>query len=337
MVNKTNKVELILSTVEQELQAYLETSELKSYPGLRDILAYSMGWDSQILGEKRGKRIRPLLTCLCAWAGGGEWRLALPFACAIEFIHNFSLIHDDIEDRSTMRRGRPAVWVKYGLAQALNAGDAMFALAHHVMFKADALLPPSIVQAGFHIFESALINLTGGQFLDIDFEKRDDVLIDDYYKMIAGKTAALLGCSAQLGSIVAGAGLDLQTEFYQLGYNLGMAFQIQDDYLGIWGESEITGKSIESDLITGKKSLPILFGLQMSPDFAERWKKGNIQPNEVPLLADILARDGAQRYTADKATDYSLKAYRLVELWKTANEPAQYIIDLIQSLLGRKK
>jgi geranylgeranyl diphosphate synthase type I len=323
--------------IEQELRARLDFPFPDKALELRSMLAYHMGWEGAGAGpEVQGKRIRPLLVLLSAAAAGGEWRCALPAASAVELLHNFSLIHDDIEDQGDLRHGRPTLWKIYGMPKAINAGDLMYTLAYQAIFDLVACLPSDRALQAARLFGQTCVDLTTGQHLDMVYETTTQIEIQDYYPMVAGKTANLIGCSTRLGALAAGRGEDGQNDFQQFGISLGLAFQVMDDFLGIWGDVNITGKSVESDLISEKKTLPVLYAIAADGAFARRWRKGNITPAEVPHLARILVEDGAQEYTlatADRLTHQALAALDRA----SRNQPAaEALRELADSLLKRK-
>jgi geranylgeranyl diphosphate synthase type I len=305
---------IYLSTVEIELQKAVKQVDLGGDTKLHKMLAYHMGWFGKpINSEARGKRIRPLLVLLSCSAAGGDWTQALPAAVAVELVHNFSLLHDDIEDKSHLRRGRPTVWKKWGIAQAINAGDAMFILAHLQLLHLSKNLPHSANLLAMEILQQACLQLTQGQYLDLSYERRNDVTIDDYWMMINGKTAALISASTELGALSASCDAHVRGAFRNFGRNLGLAFQVQDDFLGIWGNATLTGKSNQSDLITKKNTLPILFGLANSEIFAERWNQGPILSAELDELIILLETTGAKSFTQIKAKDLIDQALRELE------------------------
>ena len=271
-----------------------------------------MGWVGEGAGpEARGKRIRPLMVLLTAASAGGEWRRALPAAAAVELVHNFSLIHDDIEDNSPLRRGRATLWTRWGIPQAINAGDAMFTVAHlSLLGLAETASARAALEAN-RILQKTCLHLTQGQYLDISYEARGDLNLAAYWPMVGGKTAALLAACTELGALAAQAPEARQAAYRQFGWTLGLAFQAQDDLLGIWGDSAVTGKSADSDLVSGKKSLPVLFGLEQNGPFARRWREGPINGEQVADLARQLEAEGARQYTQERAnalTDQALEA-----------------------------
>ncbi len=329
---------IALPEIEANLQQMLIKYIPHDLPELREMLAYHMGWESlDDVTNRGGKRIRPLLVILCANAVGGDWREALPAASAVEYIHNFSLIHDDIQDNSELRRGRKTVWVKWGIAQAINAGDLMFTIGHLSMLHLGNDKNPAIVMKASELLLRSCVFLTGGQYRDISFENRDDVNLDDYWKMIGGKTAALLSCSTELGALIGKADENLCNEFHSYGYSLGLAFQIQDDWLGIWGDSALTGKAVDSDLVAGKKTLPILYGLSNNGDFAKRWNKGPISADEAPMLAELLIKEGARQYTEAMVLQETEKAKEYLDKAVGNFKAGQPLWEITQLLLERKK
>lgn len=286
--------------IERELQQAILSPIPAAYRGMIPMVWYHMGWEADgSAHETHGKRIRPLLLLLTTMAAGGNWQKALPAAAAVELIHNFSLIHDDIQDQSKMRRGRETVWIKWGMAQAINAGDLLFTLAFLALQKLQEAASPIICSEAFQIFTEACILLTGGQYLDLTFETQQLTSIENYWSMVSGKTAALIACCCKLGALIAEAKPDDRDNFSEFGFKLGLAFQAQDDYLGIWGDETLLGKSTQSDLVTGKKTLPVLFACQKRGRFASRWLKGGISSDEIGLLAKWLEEEGAKSYTQE--------------------------------------
>ncbi len=309
-------------------------------PGLEDfraILAYHLGWEGQGSGRAaQGKRIRPLLVLLVTAAAGGDWQAALPAASAVELIHNFSLIHDDIEDNSPIRRGRLTVWKIWGLPQAINAGDAMFTTAHLALLELEKTCSPEIVLGAARIVQEACLQLTQGQYLDIAYENRKDLSLESYWRMVGGKTASLLSACTQLGALIAGADDAVLRAYRKFGRNLGLAFQAQDDLLGMWGDEALTGKSAESDLVTGKKSLPVLYGLSQGGAFARRWTQGPVRNEEVPSLAAQLTNEGAKDYTQDQANRLTAQALEALELAQPQGRAGELLREMAGQLLKRK-
>ncbi|HWQ05247.1 MAG TPA: polyprenyl synthetase family protein [Longilinea sp.] len=303
----------ILPAIEKALQDSVAGFFLdKRYENLRRMMAYHLGWEGAGSGlTAQGKRIRPQVVLLCCEAAGGKWQNALPAAAAIELIHNFSLIHDDIEDHSDLRHGRMTIWAKWGEAQAVNTGDAMFTLANLTLMDLKNTLPADKVLAAMELLQRTCFDLTRGQFLDISYEGKKSIQLRDYWPMIGGKTAALLASSAQLGALIGEANEAQQKAFYHFGYSLGLAFQAQDDVLGIWGDDAFLGKSTKSDLVNGKKTLPVLYALNNNGPFAKRWWSGPLKSGEIASLAEQLRLEGAKEYClaqVDRLTGEALSA-----------------------------
>ncbi|MBN2547855.1 MAG: polyprenyl synthetase family protein [Anaerolineales bacterium] len=322
--------------IELELQQVVALADGPGLESLHQMLAYHMGWNGEGAGvEARGKRIRPCLVLLVAAAAGAEWQSAIPAAAAVELVHNFSLIHDDIEDNSTLRRGRPTLWVKWGVPQALNAGDAMFTLAHLAVIRLQETISPQLTLRAAHLLQETCLRLTQGQYMDIAYEKRGDLTTEAYWPMISGKTAALLEACTGLGALVAGVSDSTYQHYRSFGHYLGLAFQAQDDLLGIWGEAALTGKSCESDLLSGKMSLPILYGLQQGGSFAKRWAEGPITPDEAPALSAQLEQEGAREYTQAKADELTAQALCALHQTHPRSGACQALETLSRLLLRR--
>ncbi|NMC12202.1 MAG: polyprenyl synthetase family protein [Chloroflexi bacterium] len=326
----------MLPAIENEMEEIISQVDNHGYQQFHEMMAYHLGWVGEGAGpEARGKRFRPLLLLLSCAATGSGWEKALPAAAAVELLHNFSLIHDDIEDNSPLRRGRETVWKKWGIPQAINSGDAMLTLAHMAMLRLDKFVPPDILFQAVRLLQETCLRLTRGQYLDIDFEKRENVSIQEYWQMVEGKTAALISTCASLGALIGGAEPRTCQQYQDFGFYLGLAFQAQDDLLGIWGDSAITGKSNESDLICGKKTLPVLFGLSRNGEFAARWKLGNIQPSEVSQLAAMLESEGGLTFSQEETSRLTLLALEHLQQ-AIPQEPAKGIlIEITNKLLKR--
>ncbi len=326
-----------LPNIEAELQSVVADAGGPGLDAMHSMLAYHLGWKGEgAAPEARGKRIRPLLLLLTCQAAGGNWQNALPAAAAVELLHNFSLIHDDIEDSSPLRHGRETVWKKWGLPQAINSGDAMFTLAYLSLANLEDTCSPDVTIQAQRLLLETCLKLTQGQFLDISYEERQDLGVDDYYPMITGKTAALLSACTGLGALVAGAQQEIQETYQEFGLSLGLAFQVQDDILGIWGDAELTGKSADSDLVSGKKSLPVLYGLSRDGAFARRWKAGKIHVDEVPFLAQQLKSEGAYEYTQKMASMLTKNALNALEAAYPKGEAGEALRELANQLLDRK-
>ena len=224
------------------------------------VSAFHFGWCDEhgnpTTGSS-GKALRPTLALLAAEAAGGELDSAVPAAVALELVHNFSLLHDDVMDRDVLRRHRPTAWAVFGAGPAILAGDALLTLAFDTLAAAGGARGTEAVR----ILSAAVQELVEGQVADLAFESRDDVVLQECMDMARGKTGALLGCSCALGELVATGDHERIERMRSFGEQLGLAFQLIDDILGIWGDPARTGKAIHSDIASRKKSLPVVAAL----------------------------------------------------------------------------
>jgi len=324
----------LLPIIETRLKTYIQSLDFSQSQELKEMIAYHMGWGDDNGGH--GKRIRPLLVLLTTGASGGKINDALHAAIAVEYLHNFTLIHDDIEDDAPIRHGRKTLWKKWGLAQGVNAGDALFSIAQLAMLSLEETCGQWTALKAMKGFNRTCLHLTRGQYLDIAFESSKEISVDTYLAMIQGKTAALISYASYLGGLIAYQEKNHLGMLTQFGEALGMAFQIQDDYLGIWGDPKITGKSAASDLVTKKKTLPIIYGLQNSNEFLEIWEEEEISDQDVKKSADLLVSCGAQNYTKSKAEGFTKQAFSSLDgLFTRNNQYADALFELTTMLLHR--
>lgn len=307
------------------------------------MMRYHLGFANAALDDERtpsGKRLRPILCLLAASAVGGDPERALPAAAGIELLHNFSLLHDDIEDGDETRRHRPTAWNVWGIPQAINAGDGMYALAFAAVQRLyDGGTQPETTLAALRLFTQACIDLTEGQHLDMSFETRDDVTIDEYLRMIRGKTASLLGASVGIGAICGGAETTQVESLWRFGVNLGLAFQIEDDILGIWGDESQTGKPAGNDILKRKKSLPILAGLAdegAAAPLRALMASDDLNENAVPAVRSLLEKAGADTFAAGKAVLYHERALVALTEALGASAEGSALLMLAESLVGRR-
>jgi geranylgeranyl diphosphate synthase type I len=304
-------IETMLPAIEKELQDQVARLDARHTLHFHEMLTYHMGWTGEGAGrEAAGKRIRPMIVLLATASAGADWKLSLPAAAAVELVHNFSLVHDDVQDNSDKRRGRETVWKKWGVPMAINVGDAMFVMSNQAMMDLIKTHPASTVVRAAAILHDTCLDLTRGQFLDMSYEERNDLSLEDYWPMVGGKTSALLSACTHIGALLGNAGEAEQEAYRQFGYHLGLAFQVQDDILGIWGDEAVTGKSAASDLVEGKNSLPVLYALGKQGKFAERWKQGPIAASEVKEVASQLEDEGGRTYAeemSEKETQIALE------------------------------
>ena len=338
-----NAFERYLPLIEAELREALAPSppHLTSFYGM---IQYHLGWIDEGFVPTTGgagKRLRPILCLLTCQATGGDPDQALPAAAAIELVHNFSLVHDDIEDKSHLRRGRPTVWKVWGVPQAINAGDGLFALAHLTMQRlADRGVPPRRVLTAFEILDQACLALTEGQYLDLSFEAHLDVDVEQYLSMIRGKTAALFSAAAQLGALVARSDLESIARYRHFGENLGLAFQITDDILGIWGDPQVTGKPAADDIQQRKKTLPIVRALEEEKrngdeGFREIYQQETIDEEAVEAALKILEDLGVRHYAETMANDYYQQALAELDAVGVKNEAQDDLRKLAAFLVER--
>ncbi|MBN1874476.1 MAG: polyprenyl synthetase family protein [Anaerolineae bacterium] len=328
-----------LPALEATLHTIIATTP-QSTPLLSGMLQYHLGWvdtDFHPVKISRGKRLRPVFLLLASETQGADWQQALPAAAAVELLHNFSLIHDDIEDRDTTRRGRPTLWAIWGEAQAINAGDALFALSYQALLglETTGISAERVVHA-VHRFTDTTLALTAGQALDISFESESTVDEAMYMKMIMGKTAALLGLACELGGIVAGASPTQTAALREFGEAIGMAFQMEDDLLGLWGDPARTGKPVGSDMLRRKKTLPILHGLHHSPELQSLLATPELNDTHIQQGLHILASTGSKTYTEQRAADYHTQAMQAFASIGGAGDTNTTLATLAERLLHRE-
>lgn len=323
-----------LQALDAQMRNVLE-ERLADEPGFGVMLRYAMGWvdeNDQPYSTPTGKRLRPALLLLVNQSSGGDWHKALPAAAAVELLHNFSLIHDDIQDNSETRHGRPTVWRIWGMANAINAGDALFSLSYGALESLSSFVPAQKLVDIWAVFNRTNVELTRGQHLDMRFEQQSEVSAEAYISMISGKSAALLAACSQIGSLIATDDSQQAEHFYTFGLNIGIAFQIHDDILGIWGDPSVTGKSAATDIIARKKSLPVLYGLEHSERLNELYDGSEMTDQRVSECVDILdqlaARDYAQQLES-RYYDIALAALNKVALAQDARQQMQVFVDFL--------
>jgi geranylgeranyl diphosphate synthase, type I len=308
-------------------------------PELATMLRYPLGWvdlDNRPYNGQSGKRIRPTLLLMCCDASGGNLEHALPGAAAVELLHNFSLIHDDIEDNSQTRHGRATVWSVWGINQGINTGDAMFAITYRALSQlTNAGVPDRSVLRCWQIFNHMTIELTRGQHLDMAFETLDTITVDDYLSMISGKTAALVAGSAQLGAMIGSGDEQLSQHYADFGLNLGLAFQLHDDILGIWGDPQVTGKSTATDIRDRKKSLPILYGLQHSAALREKYGSGDTSQEVIDEIIAELDAVGAKEETEQREIAFYERATHALEAANPQGDAAEGLYTFMTKLFKR--
>jgi len=274
---------------------------------MRRVAGYHYGWwdaDGTPRDGDAGKAIRPTLAVLCAEAVGGSVVDAVPAAVAVEMVHNFSLLHDDVMDRDISRRHRPTAWTVFGVSSAILAGDALLTLAFDVL--AGSGHPRS--QDAMRMISAAVLDLVEGQCEDVSFEERSDVDLSECLSMAGEKTGALLACSATIGALYGGGSADQVEHMRVFGEHLGLAFQLVDDLLGIWGDPQVTGKPVHSDLVSRKKSLPVVAALTSGVPAADELASLYGRPDqlsdvELARAAELVELAGGRSWTQREAVD----------------------------------
>jgi geranylgeranyl diphosphate synthase, type I len=273
-------------------------------PEVARVTAYHLGL-SDVQGrpseENGGKAVRPALAILSARAAGGDAAVAVPGAVAVELVHNFSLLHDDVMDGDRERRHRPTAWTVFGVGPAIVAGDALVTLAQQTLL---AEATPARLEAA-RVLALATGRMIGGQARDLAFESRLDVSVRECLDMAADKTGALLSCSASIGAILAGASDESVAALSAFGLHLGLAFQAIDDILGIWGEPEVTGKPSANDLRQRKKTLPLAFAMATGGAHSRRLvsllRANRLDEDQVALAVSLVEDAGGRARTSEEA------------------------------------
>ena len=341
----------ILGDIEAEMSSVLNERQGHARP-LYEMLAYHLGVDGS--GAPRGKRIRPLLGALAYQSLTGDYKAALPGAAALELGHNFSLVHDDIEDSDTERHHRPTLWAIWGIPLAINAGDALFALSRLALYRLMDGFSDHRVLELMKVYDETCLALCEGQYLDIAFERRADVTVEAYLEMIGKKTAALLGASVRAGAILATDDDTIAEAYERFGYALGMAFQMADDVKGTFWASTDSGKAEAGDVRKRKKTLPVVWALQNAsePDrlrLAEIYLDGiratdgrgptttvdpQVNDAEVAEVLAILERCGAREHTLAEARRYRDRSLEELELLPCPPEGKRELAVVVRSMIA---
>jgi geranylgeranyl diphosphate synthase type I len=282
--------------------------------GMYEMVRYHLGLDGS--GAAAGKRMRPLLGLLAFASITGDYERALPGAAAVELGHNFSLVHDDIEDGDPERRHRPTLWKLHGIPQAINTGDTLFTLSRIALHRlTDLGFPDGKVLRLVRLYDETCLRLCEGQYIDIWTTEHDEVMsVELYFDMIGRKTAALIAASIEAGALLATDDEQVIERYRAFGWALGIAFQLNDDLLGIWGTEQTTGK-VASDLARHKKTLPVIYAFEHAgPEDRERltalYATARPDGDGVSEAVAILERTGARDYTRDEALRYRNDALR---------------------------
>ncbi|MEP7360165.1 MAG: polyprenyl synthetase family protein [Chloroflexota bacterium] len=297
----------LIADTETEILGVIRLAQDERTGALYEMVRYHLGLDDDSAGHTRGKRLRPLLGLLAYESLTGDHHAALPGAAAVELGHNFSLVHDDIEDRDVERRHRATLWTVYGVAQAINAGDTLFTLSRMALHRLTELgFSDSKVLALMRLYDETCLALCEGQFMDIWGAEHDEHLsVEFYFDMIGRKTAALIAASVQAGAMLATDDQAVVNAYRGFGWSLGVAFQLNDDLLGIWGDEELTGKE-PSDLAKHKKTLPVIYALEHAPAADQKRLREILAMTSADMGAiqearSIIERSGGREYTRERS------------------------------------
>ncbi len=337
----TTTPETLTTDLLQDFNRYFQdsiTRNIQQWKMMLQMLGYHLGWNDPDGTPNRapaGKQIRPLLALLSCGASQGDPQDALPLAAGIELLHNFSLIHDDVMDVSETRRGRTTVWSIWGVNQAINTGDGAYGLSFRLLADSAYKNPQTIVYAQ-RILSQACVDTVYGQMLDISFESRDDVSTDEYVQMVGLKTGPLLGAALAGGALFAGKSWEHAMQLDNIGREIGVVFQMQDDILGVWGESEKTGKSADDDLTAKKKSYPIIWALENLPqdsrnEISTLYQQQAPLPNKTTVRIRNILTDGSVNKAISRAIQARYEAL-ILELNKLYPEESSYRKELLKIL-----
>jgi geranylgeranyl diphosphate synthase type I len=320
-----------------QLAPALQAAVARLDPCSRLQASYHLGWcdaDGNATNGGGGKAVRPALALLSAEAAGAPAQIGLPGAVAVELVHNFSLLHDDLMDGDVERRHRRTVWAIWGAPSAILTGDALLALAQEMVLESDS---PHAARAAL-LLAATTRELTRGQVQDLAFETRADITLEECLDMAGGKTGALMAAAAAIGAVLAGAEHDTVAALTTFGAQVGLAFQLVDDVLGIWGDPAVTGKPVFSDLRSRKKSLPVSYAIQHREHGAElaAWLAAPGEPDDASLrrAADLVQAAAGRDWAlaeARRRMELAEAALSTVEIAAQAREDmvelAQFIVD----------
>ncbi len=286
--------------------------------------------------SRPGKGVRPTLALLSAEAVGATPKVALPGAVAVELIHNFSLVHDDIVDDDPRRRHRPTVWKVYGVGDAVIVGDALMGLALQLLLEQ----PTTASAAAAADLTRATMDMIAGQYMDMSFHRRPLVTVEECWEMVSLKTGALLAHASAVGAILAGAPDPVVEALRRFGRQLGLAFQAQDDLLGIWGDPAVTGKPVGNDLRERKRSIPVTVALcsgsQAGAELASLYAQDHLNESDLARAASLVEEAGGREATQAAARDRLLRAAEALSTVDLAPAPAGEMLELAQFVVNRE-
>ena len=328
-------------SVEVDLRSIIEGSTVST----QSLLMYHMGWkdiDGADANLGRGKSLRSSLCLFSCESIGCDVRTAAPAAAAIELIHNFSLIHDDIQDGDIERRHRPTLWSIWGRAMGLLAGNSMRLHADSTMLNSlSSNVPPDRLIQALVKLTSLYLEMIEGQYLDMDFETQQYVRSDQYLHMTSKKTGALLEAAMYLGAYLGGGNTSQVNALSQYGRLLGISFQARDDFLGIWGDPKLTGKPAGSDIRRRKKSLPVIFCMETANPsqraiLDDLYKSEEISTPDVELITKIMDSLGAMEYTQSVVVEKGIEALAHAQQADIKPEALRELNDLIEFMINRE-
>ncbi|OEV11501.1 polyprenyl synthetase family protein [Streptomyces nanshensis] len=307
-------------------------------PEMARLAEYHLGWadsDGNPTSSRGGKLVRPALSLLSARAAHGSAEDGVPAAVAVELVHNFSLLHDDIMDGDATRRGRRTAWTVFGVPPAILGGDAMVTAATSALLEAEA---PGARSATASL-TAATQRMINGQCSDLAFEQREDVTLEECLRMAGDKTGALLGCACSLGADLLGAEPGLVDRLTAFGEHLGLAFQLVDDLLGVWGAPELTGKQVGADVRVRKKSLPIVAALN-APGAQELralyFRTEPLDEDDVRRVTDLVERAGGREWAHAEADRQAAAARRSLDFPGIPDGVRDELLDVAGFIVGRQ-
>lgn len=314
---------------------------LSAHPSFYHQLHYHLGWsdlEGNALSLPGGKRVRAALCLMACETLGGTQAQGLPAAAAVELLHEFSLIHDDIQDQDRARRHRPTLWTLVGEAQAINAGDGLFALAQQALLSStsEGIAAEKVLHAQRRFNETA-VALCIGQHLDMSFETRAVIAPEEYLEMIRGKTATLLAFACEVGALLAGAEAESIRALHEMGEALGLAFQMRDDLLGLWGDPELTGKPVGADIRARKKSLPVAYALSQpqSEQLRALYAGPLSESAQIQEARRLIEATGAREYATQLAEQQAQRAHEALAHVQAKAEALAPLQQLVTHLTHR--
>ena len=330
-----------------DVHAALRGAVPDSESGFFGLLRYHLGWEqadgTEVIVET-GKGLRPVLCLTACELAGGDWHKALLAAAALELIHNFSLIHDDIQDHDTTRWGRPTLWSARGVPAAVSAGNAMRVIAGQSINQlTDVGLAPGLVAEAALVLNQRGLEMIEGQYMDLAFEESNDVTVEQYLAMIDRKTGALIDSAMYMGALVATEDQETALAFGRCGRKLGIAFQIRDDYLGVWGETTATGKAVGADIRRKKKSIPVVHLFQNASATDRAWleeayaTEGEVGGEEVERILELLDHLETPAYVRRSAETHADEAMKTIAGLSLSDEARTTLEAMAQFFVTREK